>query len=390
MPCSVSCLAQRIAYDLAGSERLGVSVVALSVPAFSSQKGVSGKGTASFDLTGEALYAGMAVGASQAADGAAQTVALAAKGTGMHDYLQSAKGNINTVLGTVAVLKGLSLDAAYAGQVQTLDDAATSALDRINAALDVPPSNADEKKSKTVDAQASLPALQQAAKAVSERLAGATGLPLPKTGDDTKTPYDIKITRDGDLAMSTEMLVGTGSLVPDPTATSPSPAGGRSGGGSSQATATTRSSSGASGGSGTSGGQGSSAGSSSGGSSNAGAPGAANSGATRNAGSPALATPGTGSAAQGLAQAPPGAAAGDTAPLSAVDNAAAPAGAQAVATWTVVAGAADAVAQLPPGTGSMPSGGSSTAGGAGAPNLAIIAFGALLLVGAAVWLRRRM
>ncbi len=212
----------KVDHNLAGSETLGVSVVALSVPSFSSQKSVSGKGTASFDLTGEAVYSGMAAGASRAADSAAQSVALAVKGTGMQDYLLSAKANVNSVLGTVAVLKGLSLDAAYAGQVKTLDEAATSALDRINAALDVPATNSDEKKAKAVDAQASLPALQQAAKAVSERLASATGLSLPKTGDDSKIPYNINVTRDGQTAMSTEMLVGTGSLVPDPTATSPS------------------------------------------------------------------------------------------------------------------------------------------------------------------------
>lgn len=384
----------KVEHDLAGSETVGVSVVALSVPAFAAKKTVTGKGTVAFDVTGEAVYAGIAASSARAADSAAQTVALAVRGTGMHDYLLSAKGNLNTILGAAAILKGLSLDATYSGQVRALEEAATTAVGRIDTALDVPPAKTDEKKARAVEAQESLPALQQAAKAVSERLADASGLPLPKTGDDTRTPLDVTISRDGQPAMSTAILIGTGSLVPEPTATSPAVSAG-SGGGNTRSTATAVGQSGGSGGDSGAGGtgQGSTAGGTGSGSGtgSSSSSSGAGSGVTRDSGSPALATSASGTDARSQAQAPLGAVAPDTAMAGASDSSeAAAVAAQPMATWTVAANEADALAQLPPGGGGAPDRGAGADAGSAAPNLAILAVGALLLVGAAIWLRRRM
>lgn len=381
-------------YNLGGTESVGVTVIALGVPSVANTKSVSGQGTASFEITGDAIYGAVAAGALKGAQAAvaAQGNAGLQKASTM-SYLEAIQGPLSSVRTSPAMLKRLKLDSAFdtsvAGLERALSDFDTSVAGVTAAGTE------EAKKAKIGDLKAPLLAVQQAATDINDRLGKASGLALPTTGSDSKTPIDVSIRRGGSPAESLQILVGTGSLVPaatitkssqsltgDKTAT-PAPSGAQAQGQPTTAAAGQTSGTAGQAGSGATGG-------STGGTQSGAAPvtgaGMANTGALA-AGS----TPVPGQAVSPADPAAAVSASGDAGLTSDSQAADASGAAQAVATWTPGPDGSAAVAQLadnPSGSGGHTTG---TVGDTGpGPNIAIIAVGALVLMGAALWMRRRM
>jgi MYXO-CTERM domain-containing protein len=307
-------------------------------------------------------------------------------------YLETITTAWSSLDSTQAMLQRLKLDSAFEKSVSNLD----KAIDDFDTAVTAMKAagTEDAKKAKMGDLKAPLLAAQAAVTDLNDRVGKANGLALPTTGSDSKTPIDVAIKRDGSTAESLQILVGTGSLVPaatntkssqsltgDKTAT-PAPSGAQTQG---QPTA-------ASGGQ-SSGTTGQSGASQSGGTT---------AGAAANPAVPGSGMSGAGALASGSTPAPGQAEnpANPADPASMASNAGAAAdsqsvntsnSAQAVATWTPGPDGSQAVAQLADDPAASPISTSSGGGGGGSgPNIAIIAVGALVLVGAALWLRRRM
>jgi hypothetical protein len=376
-------------YNLGSAESVGLSIVALGAPPMGMARTLSGQGTASYEITGDALYHNVAEQALKGAASAVQAQANAglqrASAMGFVDAIQA---SVSQLRPAVPLLKRLALDGDFAGSVANLEKALAD-YDAVVAAVTAAGTE-EARKAKTADLKAPLGAAQTAAQAINDRLSKATGLALPTTGNDNHLAIDVSVNRNNTPALSLQIQVGTGSLVPTAVPPTPAPqsaaATATAAAGGSRAVeptagpagATSAAGAGAGNNTGSSGANGSTNGSAAAGASPVAGLNMANAAA---AGMASTALPG-----QPNAAAQPAAAATAAAVVALGGNPeqsmpdAPPGAAQAAATWTPGAGGQSA---------STKSGGGAGSSGPG-PNVAIIAVGLFLLLGAGLWMRRRM
>lgn len=389
-----------ITFDYSGAarEEIGVEIKTGGLLIFKWSRRLSGSGSTAVEATGVRVFQEV-VGQLDDYAGAVKDNLALARTSGNREYIQSTAGNVNLMRTALDLLGRTNRQ----GDIRAMHDSLDGALDKLDAMIaDLPPgANADAVKALAgqMDTYAA-----QASEAVDDLESfgeSATSVSLPETGAERAAALNVNITIGGSPSYSGELwITDQGVADPSPTTASGATAGpsqptrtAAPGTGGTIAPTPTTASAGRSNTpnptsrtTGSTGGQSGAAGRSTA---------SANQSATTSAGRATSASSGAGAAFPTVDQpvpidaGAPGAEA-TSAASTAADSGASPAEPtavpEAVATWTLPASSA-AGGNPTPATDAE---GVPAAPGGSGPNLAVLGFGAMILIAIGVWLRRRM
>jgi hypothetical protein len=350
-------------YQRAANDELGVSLTSPSgTKLFTLIKRYSGSGTARTPITGADVYRTMtqALGTSLE-DAQVNADKVSTQQVGQQEYLYQTKASTVAAQATIELLKQLKLASAAAEELRQVEQAVTSISRRVDEAILA--GSVEEKKRAATEVKGLATDALDNAERLQEDAADATRMRFPQSGLNSDSTFTVKVDVGPFPAQSVEFQIGDQSKegrTPEPTRTVitglpvPQTPTGQSVDGARRGAAPTAPAAGEL------------------------APIASQPPAAAAVGAP----PADGTAAP---------AAATLADPSGADDAAG--GAEALATWTVPAGARSDAGVTEGRQSDGPSGGAEPAqdpGGGTGPNLALLVLGIGALVGLALWFRRRM
>jgi len=202
-------------YEEAAGERVGLSVTGRGgIGVFASEDRYNGSGTASIEVSGAAIYRGLAAqleaALRQAQEGAQEA---ATQSAGVHEHLLSAQAGLLQAGSAMGLLGGADLSDDDGRRLSGARAAAAEAGTLARQAIALPLSDTAGKRVLAGQMGRPLATAVTAASGLSASAAGAGETTIPSTGIDERSAYTVQVSVGASPAASAEFVVYRGDRV---------------------------------------------------------------------------------------------------------------------------------------------------------------------------------